>query len=149
MKKLTKNRTLSGVVLAAFAVTSVMAESSSELIVLEGYPSSSAVLDGNYPEAISLALAQLNANEKPSRKERFASQTALCVAYAKTRQMEHALVSCTAAKRLAKRAANADEIFTPGTGLGRRTLEQVARANFALVSALAAANAATSPIESE
>jgi len=129
---------LSFLIAGFFLVGSVLATERQELWVPEGHSSSTAVLAGDYPAAIEIALNTLEPEQRSRRTDRFVSETVLCVAYAKTEQIQQALGACDNAVRLSKRAARRDEVFFTDSSNKRYTLEEIAQSNLALVSRLVA-----------
>lgn len=83
-----------------FGAVSANAESSKEFKVMTGYVSSTAILEGDYQEAVRLAQLPV---ENDSLYERAVNANSLCVAYAKLADVEEATNACSKAVRLSKR----------------------------------------------
>lgn len=70
-----------------------------QLIVIEGYDISEAVLAGNYEEAIEFGKQKKSAR---TAYDRAANSNSLCVAHAKLANLEEAIAACRTAARATK-----------------------------------------------
>lgn len=92
-----------------FVVTSVHAESARdvEFKVITGYGSSTAILNGDYQQAVELAKVR-GVGQTPY--DRAVNANSLCVAYAKLAQVEQALDACSNAVRVSRRVGSVTDI---------------------------------------
>ena len=104
MKRTTLRTLLCATLMASLTPTAVSADAASpafRMIVIEDASFVPQLLSGDYNEAIEILSAQ-----KTRKRNYFATQTNVCVAYAKAKQVDKAIAACDAALAFAEKKAN-------------------------------------------